>query len=120
MSGAHKLLIEQAVRDGAQIDGFAVSKTAPVTPTAPVRVEKVNASATVADIPDPSRDECSWEAYAKVDGKIHPIGMRTVCNGCSSSLTYCYCRTPIVTVDSDTRVLVNFKPRKNPLPARMW
>ena len=104
--------IEDAVRKGEQIEGFMVSTVQPKTAEkdAPKKVDKVSVSTDrVLDIPDESRDERAMSAYALVNGKNHPIGMRTVCNACHSSLTYCHCESPRVWLDTNTEVVVLFK-----------
>lgn len=123
MSRENIALIEQAVRDGVQIDGYTVStsvRTSPDNPTPP-KVEKVAvASDKIADVPDETRPEESWEAYTYVDGVKKSVGMRTVCNVCGNSLTYCADRTPIVWVDADVSGLVSFKVRTKPLSNTRW
>lgn len=115
LSAAHKALIEKAVLDGADIDGYAVSKAVSDTP-AP-KVERVSVDPNrIADVPDESRPETDWEAHTN-NG---PIGMRTVCNTCHSSLTYCHCPHPKVWLDSDTEGVVFFRARKSPLPKKKW
>lgn len=118
-------LIEKAVAEGASIDGYTVSKSYKPTdttgPTKPVQVDKVAIKGDrIADVPDETRPEKSWEAFTMVDGKRQPIGMRTVCNTCANSLTYCYCRTPLVNHGDNTRAMVSFTSRSSPLPARLW
>lgn len=123
MSREHIALIEQAVRDGEQIDGYAVStavRTPADTPTPP-KVEKVaKPSERIADVPDETRPESSWEAYTYYNGAKKDIGMRTVCNTCGNSLTYCPCRTPMVNLDDGGVGLVSFKVRTKPLPTTRW
>lgn len=108
LSKDHTALIEQAVRDGAKIDGYAVSDK----PTdSEVKVEKVSVDPNrVYDVPDETRPETSWTAHVYIGGEKHAVGMRTVCELCSSSLTYCHCRGPIVSVNNET-YLVMFAPR---------
>ena len=95
---------------GWKIEGYEVSSS---NSTAPV-VEKVKVATgekTIADIPDyPLRDESMWEAYANHNGLVK-IGMRTVCNNCGCSLTYCPCKSPMVWVDHEHQCVVNFKTR---------
>lgn len=98
---------------GWAIDGYSVSEES--TPTAPV-VEKVKADPNaVADVPDQSRSETDWQAHTDT-GKV---GMRTVCNVCRNSLTYCWCPHPVVWVDAGVESVVEFKPRTTPIP-RWW
>lgn len=121
MSLAHKEIIEQAVRDGVQIDGYTVSQHQPASAevNAPVKVER-KSSDGIADVPNEVRPEASWEAYTYVEGVKREVGMRTVCNGCRCSLTYCHCRTARVWVSSEFEGLVNFTPRTKPLPVNPW
>lgn len=115
LSRDHIALIEDAVRNGAQIDGYAVSTAQPKTEaekTAP-KVEKVATSSDrVADVPDVLRDESVWKAHTYDDGKAVPVGMRTVCNTCGNSLNYCPCRTPTVWIDHERAGMVTFTLRK--------
>lgn len=96
---------------GWDIEGYVSSK--PTEGAAPV-VEKVKVQAgskEIADISEPFRDEGYWKAYGNHNGTNIPIGMRTVCNQCGNSLTYCPCKSPRVWVDYDAQVVVNFTPR---------
>lgn len=117
MSREHISLIENAVKNGETIEGYSRS-TAPIKPVVSVgkavsKTEKSNGTGIVA-IPDsPLRNETMWEAYANVDGKIKVIGMRTVCNTCKNSLTYCPCKSPLVNLDFDRVGVVNFRLSKN-------
>jgi len=123
MSRENIALIEQAVRDGVQIEGYAVSTVKPKTEAekASPKVEKVAApSERILDVPDESRSEELWEAYTFVDGKRVEIGMRTVDNNCGNSLTYCRCRTATVFLDHETTAMVNFTPRTKPLSNKRW
>ena len=98
--------------EGYQIEGFSLTAQ-PTGSTEPREVERVkpdNGAKVIADIGAPLRDERQWTAYCNVDG-IHTVGMRTVCNVCGNSLTYCPCRSPRVWVDHTREALVNFKPR---------
>lgn len=115
LSLAHKALIEQAVRDGAQIDGFAVSKAEPKTEAekAAPRVEKVAIPGQrILDVPDERRSESMWTAHTYLDGTKVPVGMRQVCNTCHNSLTYCPCRVPVVWIDHEHTGVVTFTPKR--------
>lgn len=124
MSRENIALIENAVRDGAVIDGYVVSKVEPkVTKDvpAPSKVERVTvATDRIADVPDEVRPESEWEAYTYLDGAKRPVGMRTVCNQCGNSLTYCHCRTPVVWLDHEVTGLVSFTVRTKPLLNKRW
>ena len=123
LSGEHKALIENAVRNGAQIEGFAVSTATPKNEAekSMPKVEKVSVDANrILDVPDEARNENQWEAYRFQDGKPVEVGMRTVDNGCGSSLSYCRCESPRVWVDVDNEAMVRFKPRTRPLPNKRW
>jgi len=125
MSRENIALIEEAVKSGVVIDGYAINKPViksdkPKSDTGP-SVEKVSINANrIADVPDETRPESQWEAHTYVDGVKRKVGMRTVCNICNNSLTYCYCRTPLVTVDTDTAKMVTFTVRTTPLPNRLY
>lgn len=100
---------------GWDIEGYSVSKATAVSEK-PV-VEKVSVDPNrIADVPDESRYENDWQAFVN-DAEI---GMRTVCNVCKSSLTYCRCQFPRVWVDFDTEGVVNFKPRTTPINPKRW
>lgn len=106
LSLAHKALIEEAVSKGALIDGFVKSTDATA------RVERVAAD-RVVDVPDVARDEDAWEAVGKRnDSTFFTVGMRTVCNGCHNSLTYCRCDTPRVWDGCEREVFITFRPRR--------
>lgn len=117
MSRESIALINEAVKAGTVIEGYP-SPTGPNKPTASgtdkpeSKVEKT--STGIANIPEfPLRDENRWEAYANIDGKLKTIGMRTVCNTCKNSLTYCPCKSPVVNLDFDTVGVVNFRIKSN-------
>lgn len=111
LSGAAIERCKELAASGWAIEGYVSSKS---DNTAPV-VEKVKAQAPgkeIADIGNPLRDESYWEAYANDTEGVKSIGMRTVCNVCGTSLTYCPCKSPRVWLDYDREAVVNFKPRK--------
>lgn len=97
---------EALAAKGWQIDGFSVTKS--VDTSKPDTVLRVKTdSNTVAEIPNPTRDESALQAFS---GTIK-VGMRTVCNNCRRSLTYCPCESPRVWLDHDTQGVVHFKPK---------
>ncbi len=115
MSRESIALIEEAVKNGVIIEGYS-NYTAPAKPVSeagiekPVsRIEKSNGTGILAIPDNPLRSEELWEAYANIDGKIKSIGMRTVCNTCKNSLTYCPCKSPLVNLDYDLVGVVNFR-----------
>ena len=120
LSGAAIERCKELAAEGWQIEGYALVAQ-PTGSTAPREVEKVKVATgekVIADIPvSPLRDEKVWTAYANVDGKVVSVGMRTVCNTCHSSITYCPCKSPVVNmghlpgVATDATAVVNFKPR---------
>ena len=99
---------------GWKIEGYTVSQSdtaeTVITKSAPVDPNRV------FDIPDEQRSEHEWEAFTS-EGTV---GMRTVCNTCGSSLTYCWCEKPRVWLDSATSGVVYFKTRKTPLKTNRW
>lgn len=104
MSAAAIARCQELAQQGWQIDGFAVSKSADTSkPDTVVRV-KTDPN-EVVDIPEPTRDEKSLTAHS-TNGKV---GMRTVCNNCRRSLTYCLCESPKVWLDHETEGVVVFK-----------
>lgn len=119
MSRDHIALIEQAVRDGVNIEGYAVSTVQPKSEEekSSPKVEKVAVAGNrILDVPDESRSEDLWTAHTS-NGEI---GMRTVCDTCNSSLTYCRCTTPMVWLNHETLGAVFFKPTNGVKPARKW
>lgn len=120
LSGPAIERLKELAGKGWNIEGYSVSKsTAPNE--APV-VEKVATADpnAIIEVAEESRPEKDFVAYRYEDGKPQEIGMRTVCNVCRNSLTYCRCDSPRVWVDHDREAVVNFKPRKRPLPTVRW
>ena len=98
---------KELASQGIAIIGYEVRGS--VETSQPVTVEKVKHDPNrIADVPEPARNEKDWDAYTS-EGQI---GIRTVCNVCHSSLTYCYCTTPKVWVDVDREGAVYFKPTR--------
>lgn len=98
---------KELASQGWDIEGYQVSKSSDST-AAPV-VTKVHADPNrIADVPDQTRPESSWTAWVGTKS----IGMRTVCNNCRCSLTYCPCEQPRVWMDHETQGVVHFKPVK--------
>lgn len=108
--------LKELAGSGWDIDGYSVSK--PTTSTGPVKVEKTKASdsSRVLDVPDEHRAEELWTAHTS-EGEV---GMRTVCNTCKCSLTYCWCPSPRVWIDHTQEGVVYFKPRTRPLANKRW
>ena len=109
--------VEAFVASGGRIDGMTVTKTGDEP-----KVERTTPGTTaVADIGEETRPE----KYNRAFVGTQEIGMRTVCNNCRCSLTYCKCASPTVYgygVDTNTPSVVSFKPRPNPedYRARWW
>jgi hypothetical protein len=115
LSGAHIALIQEAVANGVQIEGYSVvsGNQNTETTTAPTVQRTAVDPNRIVDVPDAVRDEREVEAFYREDGKVVKIGMRTVDNVCGNSLTYCHCESPRVWVDSDRQVVVNFRNTTN-------
>lgn len=95
---------KELAAQGWQIDGYSVAKSADTSK--PDTVVKVKTDPnSVSEIPNPTRDEKALVAYS---GNIK-IGMRTVCNNCRRSLTYCPCESPRVWLDHNNQGIVYFK-----------
>ena len=113
LSAAAIARCQELVSKGWDIDGFVTTK-AVVTgitddPALPLKVERVKSDPNaVVDIPEPTRDEKSLTAHS-TNGKV---GMRTVCNNCRRSLTYCLCESPKVWLDHQTEGVVVFKVKR--------
>lgn len=115
LSGAAIDRLKELAGKGWDIEGYTVSKSS--DSTAPPKVEKVSVDPNrLVDVPDESRPEESWRAFTS-EGEV---GMRTVCNLCHSSLTYCHCPHPRVWLDFQTEGVVYFKPRTSPVPNKRW
>lgn len=96
-----KVLVSQ----GWDIEGYSVSReSSGVTSAEVAKVARVDSS-SVSEIPNPTRDESAMTAWV---GTKH-IGMRTVCNNCRRSLTYCLCPSPKVWVDHNDEGVVHFR-----------
>lgn len=107
--------LKELAGKGWDIEGYTVSKSS--NSTAPPKVEKVAVDHNrVIDVPDESRPEADWQAFT-TNGEV---GMRTCCNACGASLTYCRCPRPRVWLDFQTEGVVYFKPRTNPVPIKRW
>lgn len=109
---------KELVSQGWNIDGYSVVKSNEPEDEKTAPVAKKTAAPDpnrVYDIPDEVRSEDVWQAYTYVGGKRTEVGMRTVCNSCGASLTYCRCRTPMVWIDFDQQSVVNFTTRTTPL-----
>lgn len=97
---------EQLAASGWHIDGFSVTKSS--DSSVPDTVVKVKVDPNrIADVPEPSRHEDDWTARTS-EGVI---GMRTVCNVCRNSLTYCHCLQPRVWIDHEHESVVSFQRR---------
>ena len=96
--------LKELAAAGWNIDGYTVSVT-----KAKVSVSKEPTGDFVADIPEESRSEFDWQAFAG----SKEVGMRTCCNICRASLTYCRCERPRVWLDFNRESMVVFKPRKH-------
>lgn len=110
LSAAHIEIIRKAVAAGENIEGYSVTKPTTAAAGEP-KVERAPRGDTIPDVPEESRPEKDWTAYRHEDGKKVDVGMRTVCNNCGSSLTYCRDRKPVVWVDHERESVVYFKPR---------
>lgn len=107
LSGAAIDRCKELATQGWTIDGYTVS-AGTASGEGEVQVTKTAVDPNrVADIPNPTRDETALAAFS---GTVK-VGMRTVCNNCRRSLTYCPCEQPRVWLDFDTEGVVYFKPK---------
>lgn len=120
ISTANVALILDAVSKGAQIEGYSATtststmvKSADAAAPAAKRDTRPDAG-RVLDVPDQRRFEESTEAFGMLDGKRVHVGMRQVCETCRSSLTYCFCPSPVVRVSHTATSVVEFKARTTP------
>lgn len=94
------------------VSGIVVKSSTGPTP----EPERVKSSETgVVDVRPPTRDEKAMQAFIGKDD----IGMRAVCENCTSSLNYCPCESPRVRWNGSLGV-VEFKARTKPLPINPW
>lgn len=99
---------------GWEIEGYEVTDTPDATGAAVVDKVKTDPNA-IADLPPMTRDENTTAAFT-INGEV---GMRTVCQNCRASLTYCPCPHPQVWLDHTQTGVVVFKQRTSPLK-RKW
>jgi len=115
MSGAHKALIMEAVANGVHIEGYSVVKPDAVTakPDATPTVARTggNGEKVIADIGDPVREASQWEAYDDTGARI-VTGIKSVCDNCRTSFTYCRCSYPVKMLDGGRVSVVTFKQKK--------
>lgn len=106
LSVAHQQLIEKAVAEGIQIQGYSVAPT----PTAPAPVVKKATVSTEKQILEPAPyhyPENEYRAYELVDGKRKYRSLREACRHCRLSLVGCWCATPeIVSTDGTKSVRI--------------
>lgn len=106
LSQAAKERLAELASGGMDIEGYTVTKSS--DSSKPDKVERVSVDPNrILDVPDEARSEDDWTAHT-VNGQI---GIRTVCNLCKSSLTYCHCPRPQVWLDHEQEGVVFFKPR---------
>lgn len=110
----HAFLLSEVQR-GIKIDGYTPVEVTKASGEKSIKnTQKVSTEKVVSDLPPERYFEESTEAYAFVDGKKHPVGMRTVCNTCGVSFTYHYCNNPKAYVHNQS-VDVTFTKRTTPL-----
>lgn len=115
MSAENVAKVKEAVASGVSIKGYATVSTPALAATTEESVSRTSGTG-VFDIRPPLRDERMLTATA--GGK--EVGMRTVCQGCGNSLTYCPCIRSMVYVDHDRIAAVEFKQLNSPKPVRWW
>lgn len=106
---------KELAASGMKIEGYE-SKVSNTGEAPTVEKVKVSNSSTVADIGEPFHHEEAYQAFTS-EGEV---GMRTVCNNCKCSLTYCPCPKPVVNLDHERTGVVFFKPRTVPLNVKRW
>ncbi len=115
LSGAAIARLKELAATGVKIEGYTVSQSS--DSSEPVKVEKVAVDPNrIADVPEETRPETSWQAFTSES----EVGMRTVCNGCKNSLTYCHCQFPKVWIDHTREGVVHFKPRTVAVNPKRW
>lgn len=114
LSGEQIARCKELAAMGWDIEGYTVTKSTAADATPVVEKAERHDPNRVFDIPDESRPESVWRAYRHDDGKQVTVGMRTVCNACGTSLTYCRCEHPRVWVDHNAEAVVYFKPVRKP------
>lgn len=107
MSREHIAIIEEAVKNGEKIEGYSSTPAPDSAEKTVAKTEKPEFTG-IAAVGDPRRDERTLSAYTFHNGVKRAVGMRTVCNICRSSLTYCACPHPKIWVEFDTESVVLF------------
>lgn len=115
LSREHVQFLKDEAAKGVYIEGYSLSVPASVVKSDKPKAE-VSKEKGIVDIGPPLRDEDALMAVC--DGK--EIGMRTICNTCHSSLTYCGCQYPKVNIDHEREGVVVFKPRTTPNRKRWY
>lgn len=106
---------------GWDIEGYSVSKSTGPNDAPVVERVKVTKSTEIVDIGDEIRPEIQFRAMiVDNDGKVKEVGMRTCCNVCKASLTYCPCAVSYVWLDHESQAAVAYKPRTTPIPVKRW
>jgi hypothetical protein len=105
MSREHRALCEQGVKNGVQIDGFAMSVPAPNSTVQPAvqRVEVSNVK-TIAELPPYRYHFETHRAYIFFNGKRRESSLAEICRstGNGVSLVVCHCNAHTV-VSPDAR-----------------
>lgn len=109
LSAEHKKLCADAAASGMFIEGFSS------TSRKATNAEPKSESTGIVDIGPELRPERENEAFTSTG----PVGMKTVCDNCHSSLTYCPCRFPVVSWHGKPE-MVQFKKRTHSLPVYPW
>lgn len=107
---------EMLVRDhNYRISGYATKPAAkdstPTSTPAPAKVEKVarTSGKEIADLMPQMRGD---DVVPYADGKPWKMGIRGICTNCNVSLTHCPCPQPMVRLDFQTIVPVEFRAKK--------
>jgi hypothetical protein len=113
MDGAAKALVMEAVKNGAQIEGFSLTTPAPTSTVLPsVQRAPVSNVKTIAELPAYRYNEDTHVAHSFEGGKKVSRSLREACRHCRVSLVVCHCPAPeIVSRDGRTSVRVYIESR---------
>jgi hypothetical protein len=116
MSGKDKEDIARLNKENPDwnIEGFSNSPAPAPKATAEVSDKPKAGGTGIVDVGPPIRHQDDYEATITVNGKTTRwnLGMKGVCNNCRNSLTYCFCKYPVVNIDHETVGVITFKALK--------
>lgn len=94
LSSKHIEIIENAVANGANIEGY--SATAAPVENEPKVVRKVENNNDIVELQPYRYSEDEFVAFEYVDGKKITRSLREACRNCRVSLVQCWCGNPTI------------------------